>query len=68
LRAWFIAARSRSGKLATSGRVRAPAGAARRVHFSLAPLVRLFVVTVLSQVGQDSCLLTLWVTVTDTKT
>jgi len=68
LRAWFIAARSRSGKLATSGRVRAPSLAARRVDLSLASLARLFEMTVLVQVGQDPRLLTLWITVTDTKT
>jgi len=53
LRAWFIAARSRSGKLATSGRVRAPGFAARRVQLALAPLARGFVLLMLSQVGQD---------------
>jgi len=53
LRAWFIAARSRSGKLATSGRVRAPGLAARRVQLGLAPLARVLALMVLSQVGQD---------------
>jgi hypothetical protein len=53
LRDSFIAARSRSGKLATSGRVRTPAFAARRVQLGHAPLVRFLVLMVMSQVGQD---------------